>query len=163
MHGAVSFYLATLSIVLPVHFMGVMKFPLLFSIWCYLCYLSRITHMLQMWSLSCCTLGLGTLGLLILVWVNFMSHFWMLTCSGKLPCLGLSILSLTLWIFCAVSTGIYISRAPWLFGLIVQCPQYVHLRYMGVDVLVIKFSKGFKFIITMVVSYGETPVLVIGL
>ena len=122
--------------------MGAMKLPLLFFSWCWLWYLCKLFHMLKIWSLYCFSLILGTLGWLLLDWVYWISHFWMVTCSDKLSCLGLEILSMTLWIFCMAWIYIHISHAPWFFGWIVQCPQFVHLQCMYADVLVIKILEG---------------------
>ena len=142
MHVAASQWLATWIIVHPIQFMETIKLPLLLSIWFCLGYLFILVHMLQIRSLACCILGLGTLGWLLLYWGYWMYHFWMGTCPGKLTCLGLAILSLTLWIFCMVWCGIHISRAPWLFVWTFKFPQCVHLWRMCVDAPLIKIIVG---------------------
>ena len=133
--------------------------PLFSASCCWWC-ICIIVNKLQTQSLVYCSLGLGTPRWLMMGWGHLISHFWMETYSGKLPCLVPIILSWVLWISRVEWSGIHISRAPWLFGWTVRCPQCVHLWRMCVDSLVIKFSDSFKFIISMVVSYGKPSVVV---
>ena len=92
-------WLATWNNVWHICLMGKVKSILLVFTWCCWWCLCRPVNMPYMLSLTCCSLDWGTLGWLLLGWGDLISHFWIENVSGKLPCLGLVIFSLNLWIF----------------------------------------------------------------